>query len=52
MCGMPHPQMCNPYMLFIIYRRLHEKHKEKRKKEIAIEKERKRSGKYKKRTIR
>lgn len=43
-CGMPHPQMCNPYMLFIIYRRLHEKHKEKRKKEIAIEKERKRSG--------
>lgn len=41
-----HPQMCNPYILFIIYRRLYKKHKKRRKKEIAIEEERKRQGKY------
>lgn len=50
MPGAAHPQMCNPYILFIIYRRLYEKHKKRRKKEIAIEEERKRQGKYGKKT--
>jgi len=40
------PQMCNPWILLIIYRRFYEKHKKRRKKGTAIKEERKTQGQY------